>query len=195
MKAFLAAVLMCVSLSADQPFEPLFATGGVAPLVRETGFPHIVQLRSGEQFVGLVGKAPMPVVVKIDSVTRPLASEQTAVLAGLVDEWPTPLRGCTVDARSQEKLAGAIIKSVGQRQVIMPTYVLFHKGKAVTPLLHGDQSPELLRTEVAKRLAYVQQHELPGWYTVLQQWWRSLYSGMQDFVRRMWTTLVRTSRP
>lgn len=183
-------LLLFLPLYADQPFEPIFLTGGVAPLVAEPTHPSLLQLRSGEQFVRLVGNAAVPAVIKIDKLARAGAAEQTDVLAQVVDEWPRPLCGYTVDAAAQAKLTSAIVSGVGGKQVALPSYIIFYKGKGVMPVIHGAQTLASLRAALAQRLTYVQQQESAGWAATLVDWWRMIYARMTSLLRGMWTTLV-----
>lgn len=183
-------ILLSFPLCANQPFEPIFQTGGVAPLLSEPGHPSLVQLRSGEQFVRLVGKATVPAVVKIDKAVRVAAAEQTAVFAQVAAQWPTPLRCCTVDAATQAKLASAIVGSIGQKQIVLPSYVVFYQGKGVTPMLHGLQTADSLQAAIAQRLAYVQQRDAGGWGAAIAAWCGEKYTHIASFLRGMWTTLV-----
>ena len=191
---YLLLVCLWSAVCADQPFEPIFATGGVPVLAPDANEPTLMQLRSGEHFVRFVGRASQPVVVKLDKQGRTGCAEQTRLLAELVAQWPVPLRGYTVDAGESIELARAIVRAVGASQVVLPSYFVFLGGKGVTPVLAGAQTAESLSAAVASRLAHAQQAVASGagsrWWDAMCAWVNSFASFVTWCNKRIWTTLV-----
>ena len=152
---FLLSFFLFNSVWADQPFEPLFINGGIAPVHYHPAHSNVRVLQSPEQFVQCVAHSSDTVMVYLDKSSRNTHAIDLQAVVDLAQRWPQPLRVVTVDAATHLYLIKAVAHAGGIASLTLPCVVVFVKGKAVVPpiMMGGD-----FEHEVVKRIAFAQQH-------------------------------------
>lgn len=175
---FLFGIAFFSCSSATQPFEPLFLTGGVPPVVYHSAYPSVRVLQSAEHFIRFITNEKAHALVCFDENDSTMLEKAVSVAA----HWPNPLDVFLVNTATHSFLVRALARTIGLTQVAPGSVLVCADGAAVLPLIASCDDEQDMRRAVLDRFADAAISQQTFDHSSLSVWWQH---GV-ELVTRLW---------